>query len=106
MSSAATIREADGLKRPLGFSVLFHCALGGLMVYSTIYSHSGDNWGGPGGSVTVGIVGSVPAIPLPTPDVESQNRVVDNSKGLFKAEPKPIPKPETDATPIPELHRN
>ena len=79
--------RSNGLKRSLGFSLLFHFALGALLVYSAIYSHTGDSWGGPGGSVTVGIVGSVPAIPLPTPEVESQNRVVDNSKGLFKAEP-------------------
>jgi protein TonB len=106
MSSAATIRQPDGLKGPLWASLLFHCALGGLIVYSALFSHNGDNWGGPGGSVTVGIVGSVPAIPLPTPDVESQNRVVDNSKGLFKAEPAPVPKPETDAVPIPKFERD
>jgi len=106
MSSAATIRQPDGLKGPLWASLLFHCALGGLMVYSALFSHNGDNWGGPGGSVTVGIVGSVPAIPLPTPEVESQNSVVDNSKGLFKAEPAPVPKPETDAVPIPKFERD
>ena len=64
-----------------------------------------ENWGGPGGSVTVNVVGSVPAIPLPQPDVESMNRVVDNSKGLFQTEPKPIPKPEPDATPIPKFQK-
>ena len=36
----------------------------------------------------------------------STNRVVDESKGLFKAEPKPLPKPAPDATPIPKFERN
>src|ERR1700722_6111854 len=106
MASATTIRETDGLKGPLGYSVIFHCLLGACFVISAIYSHTSENWGGPGGSVSVGLVGNVPAISLPTPEVESPNRVVDNSKGLFKAEPKPVPKPETDAIPIPKFDRN
>ncbi len=106
MASATTIRETNGLKAPLGFSLIFHCVLGALFILSAIYSHTGENWGGPGGSVTVGLVGHVPAIPLPTPDVESPNRVVDNSKGLFKAEPKPAPKPPPDAVPIPKFDRD
>jgi protein TonB len=56
--------------------------------------------------VTVGLVGNVPAIPLPRPEVESPNRVVDNTKGLYKAEPKPLPKPEPDAVPIPKFQKN
>ena len=67
------------------------------------FAHHGEDWGGPGGSITVGIVGNVPAIPLPRPDVVTPNRVVDNSKGLFKSEPKPVPKPPPDAMPIPEI---
>src|SRR3984957_18342731 len=106
MASVTTIRETNGLKAPLGFSLVFHCVLGALLVVSAMYSHTGENWGGPGGSVTVGLVGHVPAIPLPTPDVESPNRVVDNSKGLFKAEPKPAPKPPPDAVPIPKFDRD
>ena len=38
-------------------------------------------------------MGNVPAIPLPHPDVVSPSRVVDESKGLYKAEPAPKPKP-------------
>ena len=47
--------------------------------------------------MTVDVVGSVPAIPLPHPDVESTNRVVDNTKGLYKAEP-PKPTPPVGTT--------
>ena len=71
--------------------------LAGLRCSRAVLSHSGDNWGGPGGSITVGIVGNVPAIPLPHPEVESPNRVVDESKGLFKAEPPKIEAAPPDA---------
>ena len=74
-------------------------------MYSYFYGRNAD-WGGPGGSITVGIVGNVPAIPLPRPDVVSPSRVVDESKGLFKSEPAPQPKPAPDATPIPKFERN
>ncbi len=75
----------------------------GLRVYGVIHSHSGDSWGGPGGSVTVGLVGNVPAIPLPHPEVPTTSRVVDNSKGLYKAEPPKIEPPPPDALPIPKF---
>ena len=48
-----------------------------------VHSPRGENWGGPGGSVTVGLVGNVPAIPLPHPDISTTSRVVDNTKGLY-----------------------
>ena len=56
--------------------------------------------------MTVGLVGNVPAIPLPRPDVESENRVVDKSKGLFKAEPAKKLTPPPDAMPIPKFEKN
>jgi TonB family protein len=93
-------------QRALLIAAGLHLILGAVFVIYARFSDQGENWGGPGGSVTVGIVGHVPAIPLPRPDVESNNRVVDNSKGLFKSEPKPLPKPEPDATPIPKFDRD
>jgi periplasmic protein TonB len=105
MSALAAIRTDDNFKRFLYISIFLHCGLGVLAVISAINEHSGENWGGPGGSITVGIVGSVPAIPLPRPDAVSTNRVVDESKGLFKSEPQPLPKPEPDAIPIPKFER-
>ena len=96
-------RPADSLKTPLSLSLLLHGALAGLAMFSVIHSHSGDSWGGPGGSVTVGLVGNVPAIPLPHPDVSTTSRVVDNSKGLYKAEPPKIAPPPPDALPIPKF---
>ena len=106
MTATATIRPDEHLKRFFYASIIFHSALVVVVAISTYFSHNGESWGGPGGSVTVGLVGSVPAIPLPQPEVVSPNRVVDESKGLFKSEPQPKPKPVPDATPIPKFERN
>jgi len=105
-SSATTYAVDESLKRPMTLSIAFHAALAAMMVLSTIYSHRGENWGGPGGAITVGLVGSVPGVPLPKPDVESTSRVVDESKGLYKSEPQPKVPPPTEATPIPKFERN
>jgi protein TonB len=83
-----------------------HCVLGTILVMSSVFSHRGDLWGGPGGAITVGIVGSVPGIPMPRPEIETTNRVVDESRGLYKSEPQPKPQPMPDATPIPKFERN
>lgn len=104
MPSVAAIRTDDTLSRFLFVSIALHCVLVVLLVVSSFLAHRGESWGGPGGSVTVGIVGSLPAIPLPRPEVETPSRVVDESKGLYKSEPKP--KPEPEATPIPKFERN
>lgn len=93
----------DGLKKPLWYSVILHAALLSGVVISAWLAPKPETWGGPGGSVTVGLVGSVPAIPLPTPEQESPSRVVDESKGLYKSEPQP--KPEPAATPIPQFQQ-
>ena len=43
---------------------------------------------------------------MPRPDVETPSRVVDESKGLYKAEPQPKAVPPPDATPIPKFEKN
>jgi periplasmic protein TonB len=100
MSSVAAQHAIPSLKKPLTYSVFMHAVLAGLLIYSG-FAHRGESWGGPGGAVSVGIVGNVPAIPLPRPDVVSSNPVVDNTKGLYKTEPPPeIKTPPPDAIPI------
>jgi protein TonB len=95
------------LRGPFGFSVAFHVVLFAALAISTVNSHRGDTWGGPGGgSMTVGLVGSVPAIPLPTPPVVTSNPVVDESKGLYKSEPVPNIPPPPDAVPLPKFEKN
>jgi len=94
------------LKPMLVWSVVFHGALAATMLVSTLVSGHGENWSGStgGGAVTVGLVGSVPAIPLPKPDTITESRVVDESKGLFKEEPKPKPvAPPPTSVPIPDF---
>ncbi|MFZ0821415.1 MAG: energy transducer TonB [Candidatus Acidiferrales bacterium] len=96
------------LKGTLVVSAFFHAALAGTLVVSAVIQHRGNNWGGVGGeSVEVGIVGHMPGIPLPKPAAVTESRVVDETKGLYKSEPKPkdVP-PPPDAHSIPEFDKN
>ena len=95
-------QPAQDLKGPLGYSLIFHVLLFSALISSTIFSHRGELWGGAGGqgTINVNLVGSVPAIPLPKPDVVTTNRVVDNSKGLYEAPPQPKLPPPDDANAI------
>jgi TonB family protein len=94
-----------GLKVPLFWSLILHSLLFGSLIISTIRSHRGELWGGPGGgAVSVKLVGGLAGVPLPRPETVTESRVVDESKGLYKAEPKPQPKEiPPDATPIPKF---
>ena len=103
MSSAVAIQPPDSLKKPLGYSLLLHAAIVACAVISTLLAPRAETWGGPGGSVTVYLAGNVPAIPLPTPEEQTPSQVVDESKGLYKSEPQP--KPEVNATPIPQFQQ-
>lgn len=103
MASAAAYHPNDSFKGPVSFSLLLHAALVGLAVFGVMHSPRGDTWGGPGGSVTVGLVGNVPAIPLPHPDISTNSRTVDNTKGLYTAEPPKVEPPPPDALPIPKF---
>jgi TonB family protein len=91
----------DGLKQPLVWSVALHCALFGAVILSAVFVHQGESWGGPGGDqgVTVGLVRSLPGIPMPRPEVVTTNPVVDTTKGLYKEEPKP----KEDITPAMQI---
>jgi protein TonB len=109
MSALAADRSFDSppetLKLPLSLSVAMHATLAALLIYSGIHTPSGDLWGGPGGAITVGLVGNVPGIPMPRPEVESPNRVVDESKGLYKAEPPPeVKQPPPDTVALPKFN--
>jgi protein TonB len=107
MATATAYREEpETLKGGLPFSLVLHGVLAALLIGGAFFDHRGDSWGGPGGAITVGVVGSVPAIPMPKPDVVSENRVVDESKGLYKPEPTTPPPPPPDAVPIPKFEKN
>lgn len=53
--------------------------------------------------VQVSLVGSMPAIPLPTPDVVTTSRVVDVTRGLFKSQPPPKVPFQQKATKLPQF---
>jgi protein TonB len=106
MTTLAATRPDASLKQFFYISMIVHLTFGALVALDYYFSDRGASWGGPGGSITVGLVGNVPAIPLPRPDVVSDNRVVDESKGLFKSEPVAPPKPPPDAVPIPKFEKN
>jgi periplasmic protein TonB len=103
MSSVAAYRPSDSLRWPLSLAIVLHAVLLVFMVAGAALSHRGANWGGPGGSITVGVVGGVPAIPLPHPEMQTPSRVVDESKGLYKAEPPKIEPRPPEALPIPKF---
>jgi len=108
MSYSPAHPGADTLKKPLVWSVGLHAILFSSLLASSLFTNRGDSWGGPGGdnAVTVGLVGKLPAIPLPRPEAVTTSRVVDESKGLYKAEPKPKPvEPPTPAEKIPEFKK-
>src|SRR3984957_533364 len=105
MATLAANPPSDKLAGTLSASLVLHVGLVVLFIGSAIYSHQGDSWGGPGGAVTVGVVGSLPAVPMPRPEVETPSRVVDESKGLYKVEPQPKAVPPPDATPIPKFDK-
>jgi TonB family protein len=106
MSYAPAHPDAGSLKKPLVWSVGFHVLLFSSLLVSTLFSHRGDSWGGLGGgdAVSVGLVAKLPGINLPRPEAITQSRVVDTSKGLYKAEPQPKPKEiEAELKKIPEF---
>ncbi|HMD31234.1 MAG TPA: cell envelope integrity protein TolA [Candidatus Acidoferrales bacterium] len=91
---------------PLAISVGMHTALAGLFVFSAFFAPQGAAWTGSGGSaVSIGVVGSLPGIPLPRPAVMSNSRVADPTGGLYESE-KPAPKKdETDAAKLTEFEK-
>ena len=107
MSALAAIRVPDYLKVPLWISGAFHAALIAFLIFEGYYTNNGTSWGGPGGgAITVGVVGNVPGVPMPRPEVITPNQVVDNSKGLYKTEPPEIKQPPPkDAVTIPKFSK-
>jgi protein TonB len=102
---AATRPRPESLSKPLALAIVLHVGLLAFVLAGNFFNSRENSWGGPGGSINVGVVGSLPAIPLPTPDVQTASRVVDNSKGLYQTEPKaPVVAP--DATEIPKFLNN
>ncbi len=63
-------------------------------------------WGGSGaggGAVQLKLVGSLPAIPMPSPSAVTASRVVDLTKGLYKSEPPPKIPFDPNAVKLPQF---
>ena len=105
MTAVRIAINVESIKAPLVWSLLCHGLLFASLAISTLLSHRGDSWGGPGGgSVSVKLVGGLRGVPLPRPDVVTASRVVDPTKGLYTAEPPPkVKEPPAEAQEIPEF---
>jgi protein TonB len=105
MESFAAEQPPPSLTAPFSAALVLHAVFAALLLLPFFHGKQGESWGGPGGSISVGLVGNVPAVPLPKPDVVSASRVVDESKGLYKKEPPPPPEIKNDAIPIPKFDK-
>jgi len=94
------------LGMPLAASAGMHGVLTGLLLFSAFFAPRGSAWSGSGGgAVSIGVVGSLPGVPLPRPSVVSMSRVADPSKGLYKSEPPPKPVEVPDAKKLPKFEK-
>jgi protein TonB len=97
----------DTLRGTLLASITLHVVLAiSAIGYSVLNlhwgGHSGQNWG-TGGAVKVGAVSSLPGVPLPTPELATQNTLATQNPGLYKEEPKPQVKPLPEEKSIPKF---
>jgi TonB family protein len=108
MSVALANSDEITLRKFLVYSAFLHGALALAIGVAAYYQYRGNAWGGVGGSegndVKVTLVSSA-GIPMPKPEVVTENPVVDPTKGLYKEEPKPpdIPEPPKEELKIPEF---
>ncbi|HWR17265.1 MAG TPA: TonB family protein [Terriglobales bacterium] len=97
--------EREGLTSPLALSVALHGMLfASILIYSAVLNrNSGTNWGGDsfGGGEAMSAT-LVSNIPLPRPQVETENIVANESKGLTQSQPKVEEKEAPEAIPIPD----
>ncbi len=96
--------EKDGWTSPLALSVALHgMLLASMLIYGFVVTrNSGANWGGDSAGGDAMSANLVSNVPLPRPQVETENIVANESKGLTKSEPKVEEKPEPKAIPIPD----
>jgi periplasmic protein TonB len=88
----------------LAASAGVHVVLVALLLFSAFFAPRGNAWSGSGGSaVSIGLVGSLPGIPLPRPAVVTPSRVADPTMGLYKSEPPLKPVEVPDATKLPKF---
>jgi protein TonB len=105
--TGAPLNGSLSLKTPLVWSAVLHAGLVSIIVASAFIDLRGDSWGGTGsGSMSVGLVRSLPGVPLPRPESVTTSRVVEETKGLHREEPAKVTPPPQKATPIQEFAKN
>jgi periplasmic protein TonB len=94
--------EHGKLGRPLALSAGLHVAFTGLVVLFGVILPAGRGgaWGAGGGGDAIGVA-LVSTIPLPASQVQTQNVVANDSKGLTQSHPQETQN-EPDAIPIPD----
>jgi periplasmic protein TonB len=108
MNVALANTDEVTLRKFLVYSAFLHGALALAIGLSAWYQYRGNQWQGEGGAL--GSETKVTLVPnagmnLPKPDFATDSHVVDNTKGLYKEEPKPpeIPEVPQDALAIPKF---
>jgi protein TonB len=94
--------EHSQLSRPLAWSAGLHLAFATFVVLYTMFVHGirGSGWGSGGGGDAMGAT-LVTSIPLPASEVQTNNVVATESKGLSKSQPK-AQEQEPEAIAIPD----
>src|SRR3954467_1086475 len=97
-ANADIYTEREGMSTPLGLSVALHGMLfASVLIYGAVIGRSsGANWGGDisgGDAMSAELVSN---IPIPRPQVQTENIVANESKGLTQSVPtaEEQPKPE------------
>ncbi len=97
----------ESLRGTLLLSVGLHIALFvTAIVYTLVGPRFGGGWGkgwGGGDATRVGVVSSLPGVPLPTPMVTTRSTVATQNPGLHKSEPQPKLPPIQQAQEIPKF---
>lgn len=101
---AEIFEEQEKWAPPLAISAGFHAALVVVIVLTGLVSlRGGSDWGGStaggGEAMSATLVSSVP---LPRPNVQTDNVLATENKGLTQTEPTVQEEPEPEAIPIPE----
>jgi protein TonB len=100
MQSTEIYFEHSGLGRPLAWSLGLHAAFTGFVILLGVVLHgrTGTGWGQGGGGEAIG-VSLVSTVPLPASQVQTQNVLANESKGLTESKPQ-VKEEEPDAIPI------
>ena len=102
--------EPEKIGAPLAGSALAHIAAAGALLVWTLWfsTHHGSEWGSSAattGAIQATLVSNAPSIPIPTPQLPTDNVLATDTPSVAPAPPPPPAKaaePPPDAIPIPE----